>query len=238
MRPYTSKEAVAALKTLSDQISAIKGRAWLSLKTAETKISFPATIVIDRKTPRLRIEAMDPFGSTHALLLLRPSAKSAGLDFTMVDFDHHEIYEARDSWYGLPLNQFPNLLLGLASFPDNGAVGAAGPDGFEIRSGKNTFRYAMTWIDPGPRLALESIEGEVLRSRGAERYVVLYSKYLDKKDFYLPEVAEVKGYAVGASAQEPRVEVKITWRERDWNGEVSDKAFVFPEEALKGFSRE
>lgn len=174
----------------------------------------------------LRIEAIDPFGATHSLMILDAAQK-----FTWLDYDRNETYEMRSSWHGLPLAKLPELVLGIAAPPEGAHLAKADTpsgDGFVATLGRNTFKYDMTWIDPGPRLALKGLVGEI--NEGVprpERYVVAYSKYLDTAEFYLPEEIKLSGFS-SATLKEPDVEVQISWRERAWNEPVAPKIFVAP----------
>lgn len=226
IKPYTAEEAIAALTTRASKVQTVRGRAWVKAKAPEQKISFPAIIAIDRtnpKAPKLRIEAIDPFGTTHALMILEANQK-----FTWLDYDRNESHVMRSTWYGLPLSKLPDLILGVATPPESAKVVSSSEDGFESKVGDNTFKYDMTWIDPGPRLALEGLNGEVKKPNGAiERYVVEYSKYLDYDEFYMPEEIKLLGFTSGKS--EPDLEVQISWRERKWNETVPDRVFVPPQ---------
>ncbi|MBI3555149.1 MAG: hypothetical protein HY074_02650 [Deltaproteobacteria bacterium] len=233
-RLYSAREAVDAISKQSSQIHTERGRAWISARSPQQKISFPAVIAVDRTDPRrplLRIEAMDPLGATHALLILDAHSR-----LTWVDYDARTIYEVRNYWYGIPLARLPELLLGFLPIPDDGKVGVADADGFEVRSGGNILRYIMSWIDPGPRLALSTIEGTVHASGGkAEKYVVQYSHFLDKDDYYLPSDSKLLGYSEVAHG--PSSEINVAWRERRWNETIPMQVFALPA-GLEKFSRE
>lgn len=197
----------------------MRGRAWIKARGPEQKISFPAIVVVDRtdKTaPRLRIEAIDPFGTVHSLMILDRSQK-----FTWIDFDQRQIYRMHATWNGLPLAKLPELVLGLATATEQ-------PSHIE---------YDMKWIDPGPRLALSGLTGLIkTKTNASERYVVQYSKFLDKDDYYLPEDVVIKGYSGGVVTDAPPdVELSIAWRERSWNEPVPPELFVVPATAVKGF---
>ncbi|MBI3542423.1 MAG: hypothetical protein HY075_04000 [Deltaproteobacteria bacterium] len=219
------------------EIRTERGRAWLSARTPEQKISFPAVIAVDRTdpgVPLLRIEAMDPFGATHDLLILDQHSQ-----LTWIDYDQRVVYRVRRDWHGVPLARLPELLLGLAVLPKDGKVGAAGPDGFEARAGRNLFRYALEWIDPGPRLALGEVEGRLEDAKGrAQRYLVHYSHFLDKDDFYLPRDVSLAGFgAAGKDAEHPSLELDVAWRERRWNEPVPMQVFAVPHGTVETFSK-
>ena len=233
IRPFTADQAIEALENHSTQIHTERGRAWVSAQTPEQHGSFPATIAIDRTDPlhpQMRIEATDLLGSTHELILL-----SARGRLTWVDFDEHKIYFATDYWHGLPLVGLPDLLLGLADVPKTAKVSGVDADGFTARLGKTSIRYLMTWIDPGPRLALSGVEGEVHPTRATtESYSVHYSKYMDTQDFYLPQEASLKGMRNGQSM----LELHVAWRERTWNEPIDSRAFVLPKSLIGKFQTE
>lgn len=225
-KPYTADEAIAALTERASKVQTVRGRAWVKAKAPEQKISFPAIVAIDRtnpKAPKLRIEAIDPLGTTHSLMILEQNQK-----FTWIDYDRGESYVMQSTWHGLPLSKLPDLILGVATPPEGAKVISSGPDGFEAKLGPNTFAYDMRWIDPGPRLALEGVTGEVTGPRGAtERYAVEYSKYLDYDEFYMPEEVKLLGFTGGKS--EPDLEIHVAWRERKWNEKIPDRVFVLPQ---------
>jgi len=235
-RPYGAKEAVSALGEQSAKIQTMRGRAWLSAKIGENGGSFPALIAIDRQDldkPKVRIEAIDPFGMTHALLILAPQKtgekEPKPLLLTWIDYDQKKITQIQNSWNGIPLAHLPELLIGLGAIPKSGKVGGANIDGFDVRTPeKDLIHYAMNWIDPGPRLALRQVDGTW---RGA-RFSVNYKKFLDKQDFYLPGEVEIKGQAGQG------VELNLAWRERTWNESSTEKAFEVPLRGLEGFSRD
>ena len=233
-RLYSAHEAVEAITAQSGQIHTERGRAWISARSPQQKISFPAVIAVDRtdpKRPLLRIEAMDPLGATHALLILDTHSR-----LTWVDYDARTIYEVRHYWYGIPLARLPELLLGFLPIPDDGKVGAADADGFEVRSGAGTLHYIMNWIDPGPRLALGVVEGEIHAGAGkTEKYVVHYSHYLDHDDFYLPGEVKLTGFSNGAP--EATSEIEVAWRERRWNETIPMQVFALPA-GLEKFTRQ
>jgi hypothetical protein len=224
-KPYSAREAVAALSAKAAELRTARGRAWISARVPEQSISFPANIAIDATNPsdpKLRLEAMDPLGATHALMVV------SGGRLTWVDFDNQRVYEMRERWHGIPVRQLPGLLFGASAPPDEGTVGAAGENGFELRTDGGTYRYEMRWIDPGPRLALEGIDARLLSGKKEHPYGVRYSKFLDKPDLYLPQEVEL-------TAKE--VEIKLAWRERYWNEGVPAQAFVIPRAATEGFER-
>lgn len=252
-RPYTAHEAADALVKQAAQVRTARGRAWVSFRwrvegppgaaaPPQRKLSFPAIVAIDRDDatrPRLRIEAIDPFGSTHALLLLERDQR-----LQWIDYDRRAIAKARDIWSGIPLAKLPELLLGISTLPPDARVSSADAGGFEVRSGANLFHYEMDWIDPGPRLALAGIAGDLPLGRKRERYVVRYSKYLDKDDFYLPQETEILGYSrpdgIPATSGNERadVELHLAWRERRWNEKIPDAVFALPKTGLEGFTLE
>lgn len=198
----------------------VRGRAWVKARGPELKISFPAIVVVDRSdkiAPRLRIEAIDPFGTLHSLMILDKSQ-----NFTWIDFDQRQVYEMKSTWNGLPLAKLPELVLGIAT----------------VERPDPKIEYDMKWIDPGPRLALSGIVGTLKGPRNvSERYVVQYSKFLDKDDYYLPEDIVIKGYRSSAitDASLPDIELSIAWRERTWNEPVPPELFNVPKSALKDF---
>lgn len=177
-------------------------------------------MVIDRTDhakPKLRIEAMDPLGATHALMILDEKRR-----FTWIDYDNRQIHEIRERWHGLPLAKLPDLLLGLAPLPEDGKVAAADADGFEVRTQGTLLKFFMTWIDPGPRLALSGIDGTVQ----AERYHVAYSQFLDNDEFYLPRRVKLESFT--GTVSDPTIEMQIDWRERKWNEPISEQLFKIP----------
>lgn len=217
VQPFSAKQAVEALEEQSSKIRSVRGRAWISARTPEGKISFPAVIALDRgQPPRARLEAIDLVGTTHVLMVLDASSR-----FTWVDFDRGETTRMSGSWHGLPLGKLPDLLTGTATFPVNATIGSVKDDAFDVRTLSYSIRYLMTWIDPGPRLALNGVDGEVPGRR--ERYVVTYSKFADTPDFYLPTVISVKGFQGGRS--DPAMELEISWRERRWNENIPAEVF-------------
>lgn len=235
VRHYSAREAVDAIQVKAAEVLTERGRAWINARTPQQKISFPAVIVVDRTNaakPLMRIECMDPFGATHVLMMLDEKG-----ELTLADYDQRQVYRQHGTWYGLPLARLPELLLGFSRLPDEGRVGEANSDGFLVRSGKNSFRFIMSWIDPGPRLALSGIEAELADpARGASsKYIVEYSHYLDKDDFYLPQDVKAQGFE--STSAEPTIELSVAWRERRWNEKIPSGVFKLPS-AIQGFSRQ
>ncbi|MEW6055607.1 MAG: hypothetical protein AB1540_03260 [Bdellovibrionota bacterium] len=238
MRPFSSQQAVEFLEKQSASIRTERGRAWIRMRSADQKLSFPAIIVIDRSNPvapLLRIEAMDPLGVTHALMLL-----DSNRNFLSIDFDQRRYFSAQGTWYGLPLDQLPDLLLGLLALPGHHKLEQSDEQGFRVSSDHGRFRYEITWIDPGPRMALKKIDGEIERKAGRkEKYIVEYSKYLDVPDFYLPQEVNLKSYSQASKPEDqPDLEVHIAWRERRWNEEIPAQVFSLSPDFLRGFSKE
>lgn len=241
VRSYSAHDAIDALSAQSGLIKTERGRAWVSVRMPEQKISFPAVVVVDRTDqihPKLRIEAMDPIGSTHALMILDGGGK-----LTWVDYDARRISEMKDSWHGLPLVRLPELLLGISSIPSQGRVrafgGQPGESGIEVKIGKNLFRYHMEWREPGPKLALSGMVGEIFQGNEREKYVVGYSHFLDKSDFDLPEKCELRGFTGGEAAKsdaKASIEIDVDWRERQWNEAIAEQAFIIPP-GVRSFSR-
>lgn len=233
VRRFSPHEAVSALNKKSAAIQTVRGRAWIKAYGPQQKISFPAVIVVDRTIPQkpmMRIEASDPFGTVHGLMILDSDQR-----FTWIDFDQGRYYEMHSTWNGLPLAKLPELLLGVSSFSEveHRFEGSSG-DSILFRSPESTVSFLMSWIDPGPMLALSGLSGEFK----SQRYRVEYSHFLDKEDFYLPSNVVVKGYGatqhVGKPSDqsklglEPDVEFDIRWREREWNAKIAPELFILP----------
>jgi hypothetical protein len=235
VKRFTSQEAIDALNKQASQVTSVRGRAWVSVKSERAtgdkkaeKISFPAVVVVDRadpRNPKLRIEGMDPLGATHDLMVLDESS-----NLTWVDFDSKSISKIKEGWYGIPISKLPDLLLGIAHFGANAVTSAADADGFEVRAANARIRYLMRWIDPGPRLALDGIDATF---NDGKKYAVHYSKFLDKADFYLPQEAKVEGHTGDA-----KVEINVAWRERAWNNIIPAQVFQIPESVRKEFSHD
>jgi hypothetical protein len=223
IRIFSAKEAVDALSVQAAKVQTVKGRAWVTAHSSDNKGSFPAIIAIDRtnpKKPLMRIEATDPFGATHALLILDKNMR-----FSWTDFDAKDTMSIKGNWHGIPLSRLPDLLIGISTLPEEGVVSSATEDSFEVRASQLSMVYLMSWIDPGPMLALNGINAEV-DSIHKEKYIVQYSHYLDKADLYLPQDVELSGYR--GSIDKPQIEVKVNWRERKWNEPLSPDLFVKP----------
>lgn len=178
----------------------------------------------------MRIEALDPVGSTHVLVVLAVPAAAREQRLTWVDFDHRRVYEQSEAWHGVPLSSFPGLILGLASLPEAGRVGAASGDRFEVRTKSATIEYLMEWLNPGPRLALQEISAIFNPN---EKYDVRYSKFLDKADFFLPSRVELNG-----SSPSGTIEMRIDWRDRRFNEEIPPEAFQVLKSSIEGFTHE
>jgi hypothetical protein len=235
-RVFEAREAVSALETKAAEVRTVRGRAWVKAKSPQGKISFAAIVAMDRSDPdrpELRIQAVDPIGATHALLLMRlEEGGQKRLVLTWIDYDERRVSKVTTDWYGIPLSALPELLVGAPRPPKDGVVGSVEADAFEIRSGANTYRYQMEWIDPGPRLALSSVEATLKGPRGRpERYAVHYSKFMDKDDLYLPQDVDVTG-STGAGKTD--VDIGLNWRERRWNETIPPEVFQIPR--LEGFS--
>jgi hypothetical protein len=219
-------------------VRTVRGRAWVKAKSPQGNISFAAIVAMDRSDPEhplLRIQAVDPIGATHALLILRPEdgAKKRPV-LSWIDYDERRVSKVRTDWYGIPLAALAELLVGISRPPKDGVVGSVEADAFQIRSGANTFRYLMEWIDPGPRLALSSVEATLKGARGRpERYAVHYSKFMDKEDLYLPQDVDVTG---STGPDKTDVDFGLNWRERRWNETIPAEVFQIPR--LDGFQIE
>ena len=224
---FSSREAVDQIQAQVVDFKTVRGRAWVSAKSNDQSISFPAIIAIDRtnpKKPLMRIEGTDQLGATHALLVLEPSQK-----LIWIDFDHEERMVIPRQWAGIPVGDLPDLLLGAVRLPERGVVSAAGEDGFEVRSGQSSYQYGLSSIDPGPRLVLSSVRATMVDhtvAKGREaKYEASYSKFLERDQFYLPQEIHLMGEVVGGK-QPGKLELKINWRERTWNEKIDAGIFT------------
>lgn len=210
--PFSPRTAIESINLLSARVKTVRGTAWVSVQTPEGKVAFPANVAIDRsdvEKPMLRLEAVDLVGTTHAMMIL-----DQGGQFFWIDFDRRSYFEVRDTWRGLPVKDFPSLLIGLMHLPKDGRVSSADELSFIVSpTGSKSlqpFLVEMAWVDPGPRLYPKRVES---RSVGFE---VSFSQYQDTKDFYLPRKVALAGKGVN---------IDLDWRTQVWNEPVDAKIF-------------
>jgi len=224
---FSPRKAVESIAATSAAVKTVRGKAWISVKTPEGAVAFPANVAIDRTRAGhslLRLEAVDLVGTTHAMMLLNETGR-----FLWVDFDRRSYFEVTKTWYGLPVREFPGLLLGLPQLPSDGRVSAHGDLGFQVSTGgsaasSGNVLIEMQWVDPGPRLFAKSVSSPGLG------YSVEYSAYQDTKDFYLPA-------KVGLSGK--NIQIQLDWREQIWNEPIDATVFSSAalERALKKFRK-
>lgn len=164
----------------------------------------------------MRFEAVDPFGATHALVVLDPQLK-----LTWIDFDRKESSSFVQSWHGVPLEWLPDFLLGIAPFPTDGKIIGKMDDGFSIRSKRAELTYHVYWGGANAPYALEEIQATHVDSGADEKVFAEYSKFLGDDDHRLPARVEIMGSEHGKE----QIKILIQWRDRKWNENLPDALF-------------
>ncbi len=203
-KPFTAEQAKQSLLEKSQKIQTVKGRAWLYIKTPQDTLSFPALVAIDRnnlKTPLLRIEAIDLLGATHVLLLLDSKE-----EFHWINLDKKERKKLKKDWYGIPLKYLPDLILGLAApsetdhlvqyefeWIDPGPQLALSKIEGQIQP--ELLRLERKRVEQPPEALargsdasgsnLDTTRSNVKATQYNEKYIVTYTHFKDKADFYL-----------------------------------------------------
>lgn len=202
--PMSREQRVQALRDQAAKVSSVKGRVWVSAKSPEGSISFPADVAIDRtsvKEQKLRLAAIGPFGVTYSLLVL------SGGRLTWIDYDRKTVTRVERTWHGLPVGALPELFLGICPRLEGGG------------------KFTLKFTESESEAVLKEISGELRGRRGeVETYTVGLSEHAGPEEFGLPREIELHGVRDGKE-----VRVRLSWRgERIWNETVAPVAFVVP----------
>jgi hypothetical protein len=239
-QPVTPSSALKALKDQAAGATACRGRAWVSVKSAEQKASFSGVVVLDRadpQKPRLRIEALDPVGGLHHLMLVDGARDT--LDWA--DFDGGLWRSGKGQWRGIAIRMLPHLLMGSFEPAQLAAFGFTAPqvsaaEGAEAvtfrRSGSagDPLVLGLGWVTPGPRLLLSSVSTSVKEGQGLRHVQVVYGRFGESRDHNAPQDVTL--------TVEPDFELKLAWREREWMAEApAADLFQVPEERKAGMRR-
>ena len=183
----------------------------------------------------MRIEALDPFGTLHHLLIF------SNKKLRWIDYDSSAYRVASEKWQGIPIQLMPHFFLGVLPMKklkqlDLGEVSLEGGNLGEIElfnarfANFGSFSFFMNWLTPGPRLVLSKIESSIMERDQVRPLVANYQNHSDRKNFFTPQSFTL---TVGDD-----VEINLSWRERSWNEVVEENLFKVDEKTLKGFVRE
>ena len=207
----SSEQAISALKAQSAQIKTVMGTIHIVIHSKEGSISFPAEVAVDRtvmEKPQLRLAAEGPMGVTYALLVLNASRV-----LTWVDFDKHVKSKIEREWQGLPLEELPDLLLGIAPLRENWKTVSNNQDAFEVESDFGRIAYGLKWFEDGGKPVVSDLK--------SERYEVKFKDHFGAREYYLPREIEIRG--------KDGLYVRVNWRERKWNEKIPAAAFSVPQ---------
>lgn len=216
------------------------GRAWVSIRSPEGSASFSGIVVIDLTRDgvgRFRVEALDPFGTMHHLMVL-------GEDQVLrwVDYDSQTYRIIKKAWQGVPLKLMSYLfvgvipieklkLFGLGKFRVQGEDVNASVESLLIDFEQGAdYLLGMDIADTSKKLALSKITAQVDSGGKQQQMSVGYTGFGDKKNFYMPQNILL---SVGADT-----ELSLNWKDRDWNEVQDPNIFKVSESDLKGFARE
>ncbi len=208
--PISGVTQAEKYKTHTEDVKTISGRAWVSVRVDGKKASFSGVVLIDRteaKKGKIRLEALDPFGMLHHLIVLDGEQK------TLVWTDHDEkvVRTAQNSLRGMPLAILPNLLAGVSPLS-------------ELESLELSYVVA----DRGGINVLKTVSGKITDEQADSKesiVAVLYEKFSTRKEYDLPKSVSMN---IGEG-----VSITLDWRSRAINKDLRPE--LFTTEAEEGY---
>jgi outer membrane lipoprotein-sorting protein len=208
-KPQHSTGFYEAGDQTQQHVKSMSGRSWVSVRSSGRKASFVGVVLYQRDgkgAGYLRIEALDPFGVMHHLILIDGNEGS----FSWYDHDQKTLRRAKEKWHGVPLWLLPHLMVGLV------------PESSLTRLG-----YDFITQKQGPYVVYQSIRGHLDSMPQATNVGVTYERYEKIQEFSLAKRITLKA--------DKDFSMELEWRSRELNRELSESLFRSPEhtEAFK-----
>lgn len=180
----------------------------MHLKSPEGSASFPAEVFIDRMRKTFKLEASDPLGAVHAVLLLKEGR------LLVVDYDQRKKTWVGSHWQGIPVSEIVDFLSGVTDVGRDGKVSRADADGFSVVRGNRTDRYDLVWSESG-QASLARCE-VTLPTKHFEARFEGHAK--DEND--LPTFVNVTDFG--------QFQLELKWRNREFNQPIPIEVFQEP----------
>ncbi len=199
--PGWSETQRSKIQERSDFWRSYQATLHVTAETEKGRVQRLKTLVLAVPPDRFRMEAMSPFGSTVALLLVEPSGASLWVpsEQALLTAEHAELLLKQAIGIPLPVAPFA-YCLAAAIPPDQlkGAVVGQQEEGFVLQTEEPRHGWSFSWHFVNGSLALKK-----LTVRGAEReYSITYDPPVDAEVTAVPK-------RISVATAEGQIDVKV-----------------------------